>query len=85
MLIDGCMGVHTSSLESQYLLGLENRCLREYFKRLIYFYFMCMICLSSYMYTHYMHAWYPQRQEWVLDPLELELQTIVSCHLDPGI
>ena len=41
---------------------------------LIYF----MSVLSTYLDVHHMHA-IPRSQRRALDPLEMELQTVVSC------
>lgn len=36
------------------------------------------------MYVHHMRAWYPQKPEETSDPLELELQAVVSRHVGAG-
>jgi hypothetical protein len=38
---------------------------------------VCVLC----MYVYCVHVWHPER---VLDPLELELQMIVSHHVNAG-
>lgn len=43
---------------------------------------MGMNVLYARIYVHHAGAWYPQRSEEVLDPLELELQRAVNCHVD---
>lgn len=45
---------------------------------------MGMNVLYARIYVHHAGAWYPQRSEEVLDPLELELQKVVSWHMGAG-
>ena len=45
---------------------------------------MGMNVLYARIYVHHAGAWYPQRSEEVLDPLELELQKVVSCYVASG-
>lgn len=44
---------------------------------------MCVGVLLQYMSVHHVCAWYPKKPE-VLDPLELEFQTIVSYDISAG-
>ena len=33
------------------------------------------------MFVYHMHVWYPKNQKNESEALELELQTVVSCHV----
>ena len=48
------------------------------------FIFICMRVLPTCMSAHRMLNWCPQRQERVSEPLELELQMVVTSHVGAG-
>lgn len=45
---------------------------------------MCVRILPACLFVHYMSARYIRSSERVLDPLNLEFQTVVSCHGGTG-
>ena len=51
---------------------------------ILLFYFLCVSILPPSKSLHQMHTWYLWRPEEGTDPLELELQTIVSHHVGAG-
>lgn len=51
--------------------------------RFIHFYFVSVGALPTYMSKHHASSWYLWRPE-VLDPVELELQVVVSYHVGAG-
>lgn len=40
--------------------------------------------LPTCMCVYHLHAWCPQSTEEAVRPLELELQMVVSCHMNAG-
>lgn len=61
----------------------QNSIQHIFLKRFIYLYFLCTSVLHACIAVHYMHAWYPWRRQRAVDPLEVELQMIVSCLIGP--
>lgn len=61
-----------------------------FFKELTPLWMLCKVwfyvceCLPAYVFVHHVHAWYPRKPERVLGPLELKLQTVVSCYVGAG-
>lgn len=55
-----------------------------YFKN-VYFYFKCVSVLPTCAYVYNVHAWLSEEgKKKFSESLELELQLVVSCHMDSG-
>lgn len=54
--------------------------LRFLLKSILFFVYGSFVCI----YVCVTHVWCPGRPEEVLDPLDLELETVVSCHVGAG-
>lgn len=49
---------------------------------IFYYYFVCISILPACISLHHMHVWNLQRpKEDILDPLELEIEQVVSFHV----
>ena len=52
-----------------------------FFKR---FNYVCMSVLPAWMCVYHVLAWYPQKPEENIAPLELEIQIVVRCPMGTG-
>lgn len=57
----------------------------SFFFLLRFYYFMGMHALVVCMHENHVHAWCPHKSEKVLNPLELELQMVVSYNVGAEI
>lgn len=66
-----------------HILGLWKRSKIAFsFLWIFYYYFMCIDILPACISLHHMHVWNLQRpKEDTLDPLELEIEQVVSFHV----
>lgn len=78
--------VRTASISVSYSENI--RLFKQHFKSIrcqfIYFYFMYMNNLSTYILVDHVGAWYPQMLKRTLDALGLEFEVVVSHHLGFG-
>jgi hypothetical protein len=51
---------------------------------LFYVFYFILLYSPTCIHMYHVCAWYPQIQIRELDPLELELYMVMSCHVDAG-
>jgi hypothetical protein len=72
-----CWELNSGPLKEQSVLLTMKPSLQP----LIFLIIMYVSVLPTHVSVHYVHAWCPQTPEEGVRPQELELETVVSCHI----